>query len=100
MILTYKEFEKQRDKKCPSNIEKKIEKNKEIKEEIKVIRDKWYYLRHPDYPVVADCIYVLDEKYELQIDENGCIIVDNEEIRDRLMENNFYLAGIKNKEDE
>ncbi|MCJ7507837.1 MAG: hypothetical protein MUO85_03785 [candidate division Zixibacteria bacterium] len=67
-----------------------IEKPKE-----QIIEDEiLYHLQHPDYPVVMDCMYILEKGIELQI-KDGMIITDNKDIKNKLIGNGFHYLGYK-----
>ncbi len=88
VVKTYKEFKNKKvevEKSTPTIV---IEDEKEEKEE------KLYHLRHPDYPVVSDCIYKLEKGIDLEI-KNGVIVTDDEEIKNKLVNNGFHYLGYK-----
>jgi hypothetical protein len=86
-LMTYKEFSnKQKEEvKTPPIIT--IEKEEEI------IDAKEFWLRHPDYLLIKEGDYIIDEK-TLAIKE-GCIRTNDESMRDKLIKNGFYYLGSK-----
>jgi len=82
--------EKQREVKTPVVVKKnEIEKQEVVNEEI----EKIYWLQHPDFPIVSEGKYSLDDK-DLDIKE-GFVITNDITIKDRLVSQGFYYLGYK-----
>jgi hypothetical protein len=85
--------EKQREVKNPVVVKnKEIEKQEILNEEV----EKNYWLRHPDFPIVSEGKYSLDDKV-LDIKE-GFVITNDTEIKNKLVSQGFYYLGYKIEE--
>jgi hypothetical protein len=86
-LMTYKEFSDKQKGEVKTSPVIMIEKEEDI------IDTKEFWLRHPDYPLIKEGDYIIDEK-TLVIKE-GCIRTSDESMKDKLIQNGFYYLGSK-----